>query len=476
MGSAQFAVAARTPSKRFRHGVAGSATTGPANPDGAETVADPLGGADPASQAAPSALTADAGVSSASPVLPAAFSRLGDVSMDVPMSDTVGAAPIVARNVLRDLSWSVDDALLPRHAAFLRRCGTTPFDTAAWIEACKAAAPDRRYAFVTATNGDGTIAALFPFARRTMLGVQVLTWAAQDWADYCSPTVDDAILPDIAPMDAEMLLRRAVQASDLRPDALCLRKHPEASASRPNAFFSLCGTQLESDSGHHLLVGPEWPTLLKEKVSKRSRQVLRRKRRMLEQMGKLDFVQPDSDAQAETWADLMISWKRAQVRQRGGTDHFGDPAGLRVITASIRSKAGAVFALTLDERPIAICYTIEAETPSGPTRLLYQTSIDLEGPTAASPGVILLHELLETSCRDGFEYFDFGMGDEAYKAQWVETSFALGSVHRAVTAKGVPMALLLKGAMRVRRVVKSHPGLFCRVTAIRARVRSALGR
>ena len=377
---------------------------------------------------------------------------------------------------LHNLSWSIDTDIRAAHAAFLKRCGATPFDTAAWIEACKAAAPDRDYAFVTATDRRGAIAALFPFAKRSVLGTGVLTWAAQDWADYCMPTLDHAILPDVTTADAEALLASAVATSGLAPDALCLRKHPETTAGRPNAFFSLDGFQYESDSGHHLNVGAEWPTLFKTKMSKRSQQTLRRKRRKLENIGAVDFARPSSEAQADTWAALMISWKRAQVRQRGGSDHFADPAGMRVIEASIRSKAGQVFALTLDERPIAICYTIEAETPAGPTRLLYQTAIDMDGPVAASPGVLLLNELLEMSCRDGFEWFDFGMGDEAYKAQWAEASLALSAVHRAVTARGLPVVSLLKAEFLARRFVKSRPGLFDRVTAIRARAGAALRR
>ena len=408
---------------------------------------------------------------------PAALPLDGDEAMtQVPTVDgnDMGRAPEIWG--MNDLSWSIETDVLPSHAAFLERCGTTPFDTAAWIEACKAAAPDRGYAFVVASDRRGAIAAFFPFAKRTVMGVSVMTWAAQDWSDYCTPTLDPTILPDVTTAEGDTLLARAVAVSGLAPDALSLRKQPATTAGRPNAFFALPGCQLESDCGHYLQVGADWSTLLNEKVSKRSRQLVRRKRRVLEGLGALDFARPSNEAQAVSWARLMVDWKRNQVGQRGGTDHFADPAGLRVIEASIRSKAGRVFALTLDERPIAICYTIEAETPAGPTRLLYQTAIDMDGPTTASPGVLLLHELLETSCRDGFEYFDFGMGDEAYKAQWVETSFALGAIHRAMTAKGLPIALLFKGASLVRRAVKSRPALFARITATRARARAVLGR
>ena len=411
------------------------------------------------------------------PARPAALPLDGDEPMiEVPTVDRDDKERVLEVTGVNDLSWSIDRDVLASHAAFLERCGTTPFDTAAWIDACKAAAPDRSYAFVTATDRRGAMAAFFPFAKRNLMGMGLMTWAAQDWADYCMPTLDPAILPDITTADAEALLARAIAVSGLTPDVLCLRKQPATTAGRPNAFFALAGRQLESDSGHYLQVGAEWPTLLKEKVSKRSRQLVRRKRRALESLGALDFARPGNEAQATSWAKLMIAWKRTQVGQRGGTDHFADPAGLQVIEASIRSKAGRIFALTLDEKPIAICYTIEAETPAGPTRLLYQTAIDMDGPTAASPGVLLLHELLETSCRDGFEYFDFGMGDEAYKAQWVETSFALGAVHRAMTAKGLPVALLLKGASLARRTVKSRPALFAQITAIRARARAVLRR
>ena len=365
--------------------------------------------------------------------------------------------------------WSVAARLTSATVAFLEANGVSPFDSAAWLEACVAAEPDRRYAFASLHAANDEIVALYPFASQQRVGARILTWAAQDWADYCGPTGSEAFWTALDPAAALTALQEAVAASGLSPDAICLRKHPATVRQLPNPYFSSRGATPESDSGHLFRLSDDWSTLLNDKCSRRARQLLRRKRRKLEREGAVTFVRLTNSGIAEAWAATMIAWKRRQVRARGGMDHFANPAGQAVIQNTLRRGFGELDALLLDGKPIAISHYIDRTTDRGRTRLLYQTALDPDGPVAHSPGQLLLLESMAAAKADGCTAFDFGMGDESYKAQWTDETTPLSSLYRAFTWRGLPVTFVDRASARLRRFVKARRPLNDTIRAIRAR-------
>lgn len=119
----------------------------------------------------------------------------------------------------------------------------------------------------------------------------------------------------------------------------------------------------------------------------------------------------------ERLLDTLFGLHDARWHSRGKPGGFADPR-VRALhreaaPAFARRDALALYALHLDERPIACLYGFE----QGRTLYFYLGGFD---PAAASlsPGVLVLGLVLEESIRRGLERFDFLRGSESYKYWW----------------------------------------------------------
>ncbi len=365
-------------------------------------------------------------------------------------------------------SWHCDDHITPDIRSFLCLPGRAPFETLGWLEAIIDVIRGERALLVTGRTADGSVVALFPFAIRRTLGGCVCGWAGQDWTDYCGPVLSS----ELGAIDAAQVLRDAIDATGAAPDAVVLRKNPDTRADgTANGFGRVGGQCVESDRGHVMDLSPEWPALLARKLGAKSRSTIRRKHRLLSETGRVETFLVENPVEAHIYAGLMIDWKRRQLKSTGAADHFKDPDGLAIIRASIlQGRQGRIFALALDGAPIALMHCLDGSIGSGRTRLLYQTAIAPDAPAQASPGQLLLHYVLERSCSEGFSHFDFGMGDEPYKAVWADRSHALQTLYRVETPRGLPAIAAMKGAAEAKRFVKGRPRLFAAVKTLRTRL------
>ena len=154
-------------------------------------------------------------------------------------------------------------------------------------------------------------------------------------------------------------------------------------------------------------------------MSSKSLSTLRRKRRRLEELGEVRFVDhADSTAWKSTLdAGLELEdggWKGAQgksVLKRPKAERF-----FRSL-AEVAEEEGwlRLSALYLEDRMLAFHYDLVY----GDRRHLEITAYD-ESPEFRkfSPGSLLLENVLEQSCKDGLTEFDCGYGDAVWKDRW----------------------------------------------------------
>lgn len=363
----------------------------------------------------------------------------------------------------------VRDRLDDAWRGFANSCAASPFPPRWFDHTADPGERDTRYVGVSSEDGEPLL--LVPLTVGRRFGVRVLEYAGQTWTDYNAPAICEAGLRAADRYGAKRLLDGAVRASGLRPDVINFRRQPLAIGEAANPFARVGRRMPETDRAHMMHLGPVWSDVLSACLGAKSRSALRRKRARLSEEGVLVFREANGRGEARSMARTMIAWKRAQLKRAGALDPFADPSGLRSIEACLADgDAGRLFALLLDGRPLALMFCIDgASSALGRTRILYQTAIDPDGPIRRSPGRILLADVLERSCEEGFRTFDFGVGDEAYKAEWTDISIDLTARIEASTPRGLPVAAALSATLRAKRFIKRRPRLFEGVKALRAR-------
>lgn len=121
------------------------------------------------------------------------------------------------------------------------------------------------------------------------------------------------------------------------------------------------------------------------------------------------------DCQDESVLQTLMNWKSAQLKQSGFADIFAFPWTVSLLKNILRESSTDFSALMnvlrLGDRPVAMLYSMR----SGPVLHSWIFAYDRE-LAAYSPGSILLLKVLEQLNTAGITKFDFGKGDERYKA------------------------------------------------------------
>ena len=192
----------------------------------------------------------------------------------------------------------------------------------------------------------------------------------------------------------------------------------------------------------------------KVKRNRDSRNRLRRKNKQLElNVGKIDII----NARASDEIDRILAAffeQRAHMAAIGRIPNpFSDPrrqAFLReaAIGSLNQSDGFRLHALEASGRILAT----HGALFSGDYMSGYMTSMD-EDFARYSPGKILQREVLRLAHEEGVREFDFGLGDDAYKAEWAER-VDLYDVLVPLTWKGRVAALIIAARLRLLYMLK----------------------
>lgn len=175
------------------------------------------------------------------------------------------------------------------------------------------------------------------------------------------------------------------------------------------------------------------------------------RRKLEREKGKLSF---ESFSRDETAFDLLIEWKRDQMRRTGVADVYERPwiSGLVHETFAMqptRAFGGALFVLKLNNAPIAALYCLQA----GPCLHAWITAYD-EGYSDYSPGMIVFLDAIRAAAGAGFSEMDFGPGPQRYKDSFANYLRPVGAGFAG--ASGI--ATLHRAAeFRFRNVVERLP-------------------
>lgn len=298
---------------------------------------------------------------------------------------------------------------------------------------------------------------ILPLVIQKKLGIDCLTFADGQVADYNAPLVSSTFAREVDQIDFGDIWRTICAA--LPPcDVIHFQKMPATIHQALNPFLNLKIAPFHENS-YALKLTDTWEIYWQTKVKKKLRADSNRQRRRLSGLGNLRFRTVTDPIEIEALTRTMIKQKRRRYRETGVPDLFDNPVYARFYqqVACNLQAAGymhlAVF--QLDDTILAIHWGM---VHNGRFYFLFPTFAGGQW-SKFSPGRLLLVYLLEQAFAEKLDIFDFTIGGEAYKMDWCDTELRLYEYLQVNTAKGV----LYQLANTLKNYIRRKPGLRARL-------------
>ena len=202
-----------------------------------------------------------------------------------------------------------------------------------------------------------------------------------------------------------------------------------------------------------------WDSVYTAKTSSRTRQLHRRRRRQLSELGQLEVRVARSASEVD--AALTRAFELHDLRWAGRPDgsEFTTPVGKRFHAAAARELAASgvarIVTLELDGRPIAFHYFFVFAGRMYVHRLAFDPQY-----ARFSPGLLNTLDAIGAAAEEGVTAVEFLGGAERYK---VELSDRMDPLYQglglAASVRGRVAIRSKVAAIRLRRRLKQHPGL-----------------
>ena len=358
--------------------------------------------------------------------------------------------------------------------AFEERADCTVFQSFGWLSAWqrhigrgKGVLP----AVVIGRDAAGGILFLLPLSVEPRRLARCLTWLGTGINDYNAPLLAPDFSRALGPRALASLwpriLERIQRERDLRFDLIHFERMPRRVGRQANPFLDMPVTAHPSGAYLTHLAG-DWDAFYARSRSSATRRRDRRKRKHLEEIGKVRFVTPCAKEDLARSFDTLVAQKTRTFAAMGVPNMFRR-AGY---TEFYRS-------LAMDEttRPIAHLSRLDVGSLAAAVSLglrfrgsYYLVLSSYEGGELSrlSPGSAHLHELMRHAIESGCTVFDFTVGDEPYKRDWSESESVLFDHVSAARPHAALVALPLLGSIRLKRAIKQTAVLWDTFSKVRA--------
>jgi CelD/BcsL family acetyltransferase involved in cellulose biosynthesis len=188
---------------------------------------------------------------------------------------------------------------------------------------------------------------------------------------------------------------------------------------------------------------------LKSRLGSKGAYNLRRAERLLEGLGRLEFVVAGDEESRAAIVDAMIRHKRERCRAAGLRDNFDDP-GYEAFYRTAPGRLGdlaQVSALFLDGRPVAEHWGLRDRD------CLYYLMPAFEAGELEkySVGSVLILRLLGLCASEGIARMDFAAGDEPYKERWCPERMPIYSLEAGLGFAGALISLSLRAVRSAKK-------------------------
>jgi len=217
------------------------------------------------------------------------------------------------------------------------------------------------------------------------------------------------------------------------------------SSESPNVALAVC-----LDGG--------FEALLDRASGKRKRKKHRSQTRKFEAAGGFRRIEASTPEEIYTLLERFFEMKAKRFRKMGIADVFAPPgvqAFFRKLFADALSMSPPPFVL----HGLEVGGTLRAITGSSRSgdRLVCEFGGIAEDELAVvSPGEFLFYQNIREACEQGFDIYDFSVGDEPYKRLWCNVETRHIDIVVPVTAKGHILAAGLSGVTKLKRAIKQN--------------------
>lgn len=298
----------------------------------------------------------------------------------------------------------------------------------------------------------GRAALMLPLAIERRAGLRIAAPIGGKHANYHLPLMaSGAALP--SPAELRFVLREIGRRQ--RIDAYAFSNLPPSWHGTANPLAE--GGWPSPSNGYRLALCADPEEVFLRVMSKDARKKIRQKDKKLRERGPVAHLVARTPEEADRILAAFLEQKRARMREIGVANPFEDPGTQAFLLAAARaglaegSPALELHALTLGERIVA---TFGAAVDDVRCCGMF-TAFDAEPEIArASPGELLMLEVIRYQCRRGRRFFDLGVGEARYKSSLCDEVEELVDTVLPVTLRGRAYAAAATGFMQAKRVAK----------------------
>ena len=397
------------------------------------------------------------------------------------IGNQVSVDPIQVRSEPTELNYVVHDSFVGCEVEwrdFEGAAAATPFQSIDWLkcwwDAYRATEqqPSLKLKIIFAYS-NGKLVAILPLVLEQNRFLSRLTWLCADLSDYNAPLIERDFFETLDRAKIDALLSGVL---DTIPniDLLYLPKQPKEIAGRPNPFHGYRAHDYRL-SYHSAGIGGDWESYFKGQRAGKTRSRLKSKARHMRERAGMIIRECSDPVERSEITCKTIKWKQAQLVQSGGMDPF---AGSEVIPFFMALAQDVhvrddfrVFTAEVDGQPIACAFGLVTDGRF----ILYQTAYEPGEYARYSPGVLLLMQMMEMFAGEGFEVFDFSIGDEPYKFDWADEHSDLSVTLRAQNLTGWLAKLAVVSKLNLKGWIKSSDRRFAMAKALNRRLRHLAG-
>lgn len=263
-------------------------------------------------------------------------------------------------------------------------------------------------------------------------------------------------------------LLKGLQSNGPRIDLLCLLNQPPTWRGAVNPMLQASHRASPSRAyGGDLF--DDFEVLQTERMSSSARRKLRQKERQLAAVGPVSYLRARTPAEINRVLEAFFKQKDERMRELGLGNAFDAPGVKEFVAAAAHepdSSTGEpvieLYAAMAGETIIATFGGIAAH---GRFSCMFNSIAGAEFRTY-SPGELLLSNVVRGCCERGFEKFDLGIGEAAYKQVYCGDAVELFDSIIPITAAGHVAAPIWRGGLAMKAKVKQSDALLRGVRSV----------
>ena len=273
-------------------------------------------------------------------------------------------------------------------------------------------------------------------------------------------------------LTAEDVARIYKAISDKRPDIglIHLTGQPTIIDGRDNPFVG-ANSRPAPHHSYDLSLDGGFDAVLSRHRGKKKRKKNRAQGRDFEAVGGYRFLQAKTSDEAKAILSAFFEQKAIRFAEMGIPNVFACPKtrGFFFELADLSYQGNG---------QIIDCYAVEAAGKIRATsigapfdRLQYyvMNSFASDEFARTSPGEISVFHFIESCCAQGFDRFNFGIGDARYKRSWSDRELEHAETLVPLNMQGVIHAALIRSQRALRDFIVARPALFKMAQKLRRR-------